>query len=175
VSALARLDLGTLANLAEIIGVFIVIGGLTFAVLQIREFQRQRKEKAAIELARAFQNPQFAHALLLLLSLPEDCSAQELRRSRQHEDAAMLVSLTLEAVAIMVHHRIVPLETVWELMGGVTQTCWNRMSDWVHAVRREQQNEKFDEWLEWLANQMLRLGQPAQVEPAHILYEGWRP
>lgn len=171
----ASLDLNTLANLAEIIGALIVIGGVAFAVVQIREFQRQRRETAAIELARSFTNPQFARALMLVVSLPSGCSAKELRRSAEYEEAAMLVSLTLESVGIMVHHRIVPLGTVWELMGGVTQTCWDRMRDWVYVVRREQGNEKFDEWLEWLSNQMKRLGAERREEPAYLVYEGWRP
>ena len=87
----------------------------------------------------------------------------------------MLVSLTLESVAIMVHHRIVPIRTVWDLMGGVTQTCWDRMREWVQVVRREQGNEKFDEWLEWLSNQMKRLGEESEGKPAYLVYEGWRP
>lgn len=171
----ASLDLNTLANLAEILGVLIVIGGVAFAVVQIREFQRQRRETAAIELARSFTDPQFARAVLLVVSLPPGCSAKELRRSPEHEEAAMLVSLTLESVAIMVHHRIVPIGTVWDLMGGVTQTCWDRMREWVQVVRREQGNEKFDEWLEWLTDQMKRLGDEGEGEPAYLVYEGWRP
>lgn len=171
----ASLDLNTLANLAEIISVLIVIGGVAFAVVQIREFQRQRRETAAIELARSFTDPQFARAVLLVVSLPPGCSAKELRRSPEHEEAAMLVSLTLESVAIMVHHRIVPIGTVWDLMGGVTQTCWDRMREWVQVVRREQGNEKFDEWLEWLSDQMKRLGDESEGKPAYLTYEGWRP
>ena len=171
----ASLDLNTLGNLAEIIGVLIVIGGVAFAVVQIREFQRQRRETAAIELARSFTDPQFARALLLVVSLPPGCSAKELRRSPEHEEAAMLVSLTLESVAIMVHHRIVPLGTVWELMGGVTQTCWDRMREWAQAVRREQGNEKFDEWLEWLSDQIWLLCDVSEGKPAYLVYEGWRP
>ncbi len=174
-NATASLDLNTLANLAEIIGVLIVIGGVVFAVVQIREFQRQRRETAAIELARSFTDPQFARAVLLVVSLPPGCSAKELRRSPEHEEAAMLVSLTLESVAIMVHHRIVPIGTAWELMGGVTQTCWDRMREWVHTVRREQGNEKFDEWLEWLSDQMKRLGDESEGKPAYLVHEGWRP
>lgn len=173
--AAAGLDLTTLANLAEIIGAIIVIGGMAFAVVQIREFKRQRRETAAIELARSFQNPQFAHAVLLVLSLPPSCSAEKLRSRPEREEAAMLVSFTFETVAIMVHQRIVPLDTVWQLMGGVTRTCWDRMRDWVYTVRNEQQNEKFDEWLEWMANQMQRLGERPSAGPAYLLYEGWRP
>lgn len=173
--AMPSLDLNTLANLAEIIGVLIVIGGVVFAVVQIREFQRQRRETASIELARSFTDPQFARALLLVVSLPPGCSAKKLRESREHEEAAMLVSLTLESVAIMVHHRIVPMRTVWALMGGVTQTCWDRMGDWVQAVRREQGNEKFDEWLEWLNDQLKRLGDEREGKPAYLVHEGWRP
>jgi hypothetical protein len=168
-------DLNTLANLAEILGVIIVIGGLAFAVIQIREFRRQRTEAAALDIARSFHKPDFAHAVLLVVSLPAGCSSAQLRSTKEQQDAAMLVSLTLESFAIMVHRRIVGLDMLWELMGGVTLTCWDRMQDWVHTVRQEQRNEKFDEWLEWLANQLDRYSKGLREPPAYIHYEAWRP
>ena len=168
-------DLNTLANLAEIIGVTIVVGGFAFAVMQIREFRRQRTEAAALEIARSFQNPAFARAVLLVTSLPSGCSAAYLKKTKEQQDAAMLVSLTLESFAIMVHHRIVALDMVWELMGGVTLTLWDRMQDWVVTTRLEQGNEKFSEWLEWLADQLGRHKRGLEKPPAHIHYEAWRP
>jgi hypothetical protein len=45
----------------------------------------------------------------------------------------------------------------------------------VQVVRREQGNEKFDEWLEWLSDQMERLGDENEGEPAYLVHEGWRP
>lgn len=55
-------ELATLANMAEIFGVIIVIGGLFFAVLQMRQIRQQRRELAAIELFRFFGNPKFTEA-----------------------------------------------------------------------------------------------------------------
>lgn len=54
------MELNTLANLAEIVGAIIVIGGLWFAVVQLLHYRQQRRDLAAIELARAFQSPAFA-------------------------------------------------------------------------------------------------------------------
>jgi hypothetical protein len=170
------MDLNTLANLAEIIGVMIVIGGFAFAVIQLLHFRRERQDRAAIELARSFQTPQFAHALRMILSLPSGIRADQLRsRGEAYEDAAMLVSLTLESVGIMVHRRIVSFDMVWELMGGAILSAWDRIRDWAFAVRRDQGQEKFDEWIQWLAAQMLRYREHTGSEPAHRQYDDWRP
>jgi len=48
-------DLSTMANMAEILGVIIVVGGLIFAMLQMRQIRQQRRELAAIELFRSVQ------------------------------------------------------------------------------------------------------------------------
>ncbi len=171
-----EMDLGTLANLAEIFGFLIVIGGLAFAIVQILQYRRHRREMAAIELARSFESPSFGNALRLVLSLPDNLDAEGLRKhGSQYEDAAFLVSLTIEAVAIMVHRRIVDLDVVWELMGGVSQTAWKKLCGWAKDIRSEHGQEKFDEWFEWLAVQMRRYGESSGIEPAYRQYESWRP
>ena len=45
-------DLTKLANIAEIVGALIVVGGLFFALMQMRQIRQQRRELAAIELFR---------------------------------------------------------------------------------------------------------------------------
>jgi hypothetical protein len=40
-------------------------------------------------------------------------------KGSDYEDAAMLVSFTFESIGIMVHRRMVTIDIVWELMGGV--------------------------------------------------------
>jgi hypothetical protein len=169
------MDLNTLSNLAEIIGAAIVVGGVAFAFVQLAYFRRQRHDLAAIELARSFENPEFAHALRLVLSLPEGVSAKKLRgMDSQYEDAAMLVSLTLESIAIMVHRRITTLDMVWELMGGVVLSSWARLRVWAEDVRKEQGREKFDEWIQWLCDQMRR-HMELTTEPAYLRHKDWRP
>jgi hypothetical protein len=74
----SRMDLNTLANLAEIIGVVTIVGGLWFAVIELMNARRQRRDMATIELARVFDNPEFDRALLLVLSLPSGIGTEEL-------------------------------------------------------------------------------------------------
>ncbi len=170
------MDLNTLANVAEIIGFFTIVGGLWFAVVQIRDFRAQRREMASIELTRAFENPEFSRALLLVLSLPSGLNAAELRnRGAEYEEAAMLVSLTLESIAVMVHNRMISIAIVWELMGGVILGTWGKLVGWVEDMRHEQEREKFDEWFQWLFDQLSQYEKATDAEPAYLRYKDWRP
>jgi hypothetical protein len=83
------------------------------------------------------------------------------------------VSLTLESVGILVHRRMASLEMVWELMGGVCLATFRKTRPWAAQIRREQGNDKFQEWLEWLCNQ-LALHEQGD-EPAHVQYRDWKP
>ena len=170
------MDLNTLANLAEIFGAIVVVVGLLFALIEVSHFRTLRRDTAALELARSVQNPAFAHALRLVLSLPPGLSAGELRaRGSQYEDAAMLVSLTLESVGIMIHRGIVSIDMVWELMGGIVLETWKRIEGWVRDTRTEHEREKFDEWIEWLVHQLEVHFDGNGDSPAHIRYRDWRP
>jgi hypothetical protein len=169
------MDLQTAANLAEILGVLIVIVGFAFAVIQLMHFRQQRRDMATIELARSFQNPEFAHAIRCITMLPKGLSADGLKkRGSGYENAAFLVSFTFESVGIMVHRRIVSLDMVWELMGGTILGAWERLETWVKGVRADQGRDKFDEWIEWLAGQ-LREKEALDEQPAHRKYADWKP
>ncbi len=113
------MELSTLANLAEVFGALVVVGSVAFAFVQLAHFRRQRSDMAAVELARSFQTPEFTRAIRLVLSLPDGASAKQVKSDPTYEDAAMLVSLTLESVGIMVHRRVISIDMVWELMGGM--------------------------------------------------------
>ena len=45
------MDLNTAANLAEIFGAIVVVGGLAFAMIQLAHFRAQRRHTAALGLA----------------------------------------------------------------------------------------------------------------------------
>ncbi|MDH3338230.1 MAG: hypothetical protein OEM76_10455 [Gammaproteobacteria bacterium] len=60
-----------MANIAEIVGVIIVVGGLSFAVLQLRQFRQQQRELAAIELFRFYGNSQFTEAFNRVMHMTE--------------------------------------------------------------------------------------------------------
>ena len=85
----------------------------------------------------------------------------------------MMVSLTLESVGIMVHRGIVSIDMVWELMGGLVLAAWAKMEPWARYQRQLQGREKFDEWIQWLCEQLEHRMEGQQ--PAHEKYRTWSP
>jgi hypothetical protein len=170
------MTLGDAANVAELVGGIVVVGGLAFAVVQIAQLRRQRRELAAIELARSFSNPAFARALRRVLELQPGLTADELENLDDDiVDSMMLLSLTFESVGIMVHRRIVDVDIVWELMGGVVLTAWERLRPWAMRQREVSGREKFDEWLQWLDAMLVEYGETHKPDPAFHSHKNWRP
>ena len=168
-------NLSTLANLAEILGVIIVVGGFFFAVLQMRQIRQQRRELAAIELFRFFGNPRFTKAYQTLLHLPDDLSAEDIRTKQASlEDAAMLVSSTMENIGVMTYQRIVPFVIVNNLLGSSVVILWRKLEKWATALREELGDEAAFEWFQWLAER-LEDYQPRDPHPAYEAHKDWIP
>ncbi len=168
-------DLSHLADIAEIIGAAIVIGGVFFAVMQMRQIRQQRREMAAIELFRSFGSPQFAKAYHCILNLPGDLSMDELREhAPEAENCAMLISTTMENIGVMVFHRIVPSVVVKDLIGTSTVILWSRLGRWIKDMREDLDNPAAFEWFEWLAS-MLDESSNKDCAPAYEKYRDWQP
>ena len=167
--------LSTLANMAEILGVIIVIGGLYFAVLQMRQIRQQRRELAAIELFRFFGNPKFTQAYQIVLHLPDGLSAGEIRSKQANlEDAVILISSTMENIGVMTFQRIVPFVIVNNLVGSSVIILWRKLENWAIALRDELGDEAAFEWFQWLAER-LEDYQPRDPDPAYEAHKDWMP
>jgi hypothetical protein len=168
-------DLSSLANMAEILGVIIVVGGVYFAVLQIRQFRQQRRELAALELFRFFGNHRFTNAYQLLLHLPDGLSAEDIRtKDANLEDAAMLVSSTMENIGVMTFQRIVPFVIVNKLVGRSVVILWRKLENWATALREELDDDAAFEWFQWLAERLEEY-QPRDPHPAYEAHKDWIP
>jgi len=168
-------NLNTLANLAEILGVIIVVGGLFFALMQMRQTRQQRRELAAIELFRFFGNPKFSQAYQMVLRLPDGLSAADIRTKQANvEDAVMLVSSTMENIGVMTFQRIVPFVIVNNLIGSSVIILWRKLENWAVALRDELGDEAAFEWFQWLAER-LEDYQPRDPHPAYEAHKDWMP
>lgn len=168
-------ELSMLANMAEILGVIIVIGGLYFAVLQIRHFRQQRREHAAIELFRFFGNARFTKAYQTVLHLPDNLSAEDIKLNENAvEDAAMLISSTMENIGVMTYQRIVPFTLVYNLMGNTTVILWRKLENWIVALRVQLDNDGAFEWFQWLVERIIEY-QPLDSNPAYKAHTDWIP
>ena len=169
-------DLATLANIAEILGALTIVGGVVFAVIQIREFRTQRREAVAVELIRSFHDPQLAHAVNLILELADGVSAEELRsKGPEYERAAIMVSTTYETIAFLVFRQMTSFSMVRELTGGLAVVMWRKLSRWMDTVRQEQAQPSWAEWFQWLAEQLARESEQKEAAPAYEKFANWRP
>ena len=171
-------DITTLASYAEVIGAAIVIGGLYFAVLQMRQLRQQRRELAAIELFRFFANPSFVSAYRRVLTLPDGLSAEDIRSGEDNlHDAAALISNTMENIGVMTYQRIVPFKVVYNLIGSSVVTLWGKLEVWAVALREELGDEAAFEWFQWLAERLIEYDSSAAARkgPAYIAEADWQP
>lgn len=167
-------ELSQLADMAEILGAAIVIVGVLFAIIQMRQLRQQRREMAAIELFRFFGNPKFANAYQSVLAMPDSLDRADLRaRETGSEQCAMLISTTMENIGVMVYHRIVPSIVVKNLMGTSTTILWGKLSIWIQDMRDELDNPAMFEWFQWLA--MILEEMESDAVPAYESFRDWRP
>lgn len=168
-------NLPTLANIAEIVGVIIVIGGLIFAMLQMRQLRQQRREFAAIELFRFYGNPAFAEAYQSILQMPDKMSAEDIKSHKAHlESAAILISTTMENIGVMTYQRIVPFQVVNSLIGMSAILLWSKLELWVVAMREEIDSPMAFEWFQWLAERLEQY-QTDNPQPAYQAHKDWAP
>ena len=170
------MNIVTAANVAEIISAVIVVCGVGFALLQLHHFSVQRRAQAAIEVVRSFDTPAFVHALRVVLAQPEDLTVKDcLECGIDFEESSLQISFTLEAIGLMVHRRMVALDVVWELMGGIVLDVWQRLEPWTKAKREERRSPKFNEWSQWLTERLREYEACCPQSPAYVEYSGWKP
>lgn len=168
-------DLSTLADLAEILGVIIVVGGLFFALLQMRQIRQQRRELAAIELFRFFGNARFSAAYRSIMYLPVDADAEMIRAGKgKLDDAAMLISATMENIGVMTYQRIVPFAVVNALIGSSAIQLWKRLKPWAETLREDLDDPFAFEWFQWLSEQLDKHDSD-DVLPAYEAHNDWVP
>jgi len=170
------LNLQILANIAEIFGALLVITGLFFGLMEVRHYRQQRQETASMEIMRAFQSRDFTRALRLIMEFEQECRrCSEESIPQELENAAMLVSTTLEAVGLMVFQRIVPFRRVQQLMGGTIQASWRVLKPHTEWLREKLSRPSIHEWFQWLAERLDEHPEYRDEEGAYSKYGNWKP
>jgi hypothetical protein len=168
-------DLSRLANMAEIIGAAVVIGGIFFAIIQMRQLRQQRRELAAIELFRFFGSPQFSRAYREVLRMPDGMGIEAMQAyAPDAENCAMTISTVMENIGVMMFQRIVPSAVVKNLMGSSAILLWHKLETWITETRDQLDNPGAFEWFQWLAETLEKLDDPGQL-PAYEAHKDWKP
>jgi len=154
---------------------FVILVTAIVGVYQLRQLREQRRDSSAIELMHSLQDTTFAQAFRVVLSLPAEMSASELRaRGTDFEEAATILAFRFETLGLLVYRGAISFEVMEELVGGAVLEIWNRLKEPIRDIRAENDWPMYCEWFQWLAEQFEKRGR-LQQSPAHIRLSDWTP
>jgi hypothetical protein len=168
------MDFSTIANLINAAAVTV---GVIFAAAQIRDYRRQRRRDAMLELVRSFQSASFTRALRRINSLPDGASRQQIREllGPDGEDEVFAVGLTWESLGVLLFRREITIDLMDDFFSGAIVICWRKLHAFVAEDRKSLQRETVWEWFEWLADRMGEHERSTPPVPAQIAERGWKP
>lgn len=157
----------------EAIAVVIAVG---FAIVQVRQYRREKQREAALELLHSFQTPAFARALNIVYSMPEGLSKEEIERFAG-EDFHLVYAMmtTWESLGILVYRGEIDLQLIDDFFSGPIRISWRRLEAHVMGERAETGRETINEWFQWLNDRLAEAELKEPPVPAHIAHRNWRP
>jgi hypothetical protein len=165
----------TLQDWLSLISTIAIVMALVFAGVQLREANRARRDQAAVALLQSAQGDSWTHSMDTVSRLPANLDAAQLDEQGAAAKAALVdFAVRLESIGYMVFSRLVSLDMVNDLLGGVILMFWSRAYGWVVRERERTGNGKLFEWCEWLADRVGERRATRGHEPAHLKHRHWR-
>lgn len=158
----------------QLAGQVSLVVGAAFAFYQLLQVERSRKESGALQTVTSFNTQEFRDAFAKVYTLPLGASPQHVRDAgRDMEEAATTVMMTFEMMGVLVHSRMVPIETVDQAIGGFLRESWRRLEPYVQWKRAEVQSVRWGEWYQWLYEHLAV--NPRRQVGAYEAFKDWKP
>jgi len=163
------MDLSTLANLINAVA---VTAGVIFAATQIRDYRQQRRRDSMLALVRSFQSPTFARALRRVIELPDNASAEEIRKILGSEGEDLLVHLTAtwETIGVLLFHRELTIDIIDDFFSGPILISWRKLLPYTTDLRQHYKRDTWSEWFQWLAERMMERESKVPPVPAYVAH-----
>ena len=153
-----------------------VVTGVGFAMMQLRQYRRDRRRSAAVELLHSFQTPAFAEALNIVYNLPDGLSREELERRLQGRFHLVYALMTTwESLGILVYMGELDLALVEDFFSGPILISWRKLQGHVQDERAALGRDTVEEWFQWLAERMRARESVTAAVPAYVEHRDWRP
>lgn len=157
----------------EAIAVVVAVG---FAILQVRQYRRDKYREAALELLHSFQTPAFAKALNIVYRMPDGLSKEEVEQVAGDDfHLVYAMTTTWESLGVMVHRGEIDLQMIDDFFSGPIRISWRRLQGVFMAERAENKRETIGEWFEWLNDRLEAMESKSPPVPAHIAHKDWTP
>lgn len=165
-----------LALIFQIISSTIMVIGVVFGLINLRNFQAMRKREAAILMLNSFQTNEFVRGLLYIFDLPDDISKDEIDKLPYDQFIAIYMVIgTWERLGILVYRREIELELVDDAYSGPILISWKKLEKFVMEFRTQVGRDTGFEWFQWLAERMSERETTSAAIPAYIAFRKWRP
>lgn len=159
----------------QIVEALAVVIGVGFAIIQVRQYRREKRRETAIELLHSFQTPHFAEALNIVYNLPDGLSKTEIENrlgDRFHLVYALMT--TWESLGILVYRGEVDLDIVDDFFSGPITISWRKLKGHVEGEREMLGRDTIEEWFQWLTERLAERESEVPAVPAHIEHKDWR-
>lgn len=171
---LTELDLAALANWAEVVAAATVVGGVAFAIVQLRQFERRRRDVGMVEMLHAFQTGEFVAAFRVVAALPANLTAADAAKmDPQTQEAVLRVAVVTETLGLLVHRRLLDFRTAEEFFGANVVELWSKMRGFAQHRRGAVGADAPLGWTQWLAERFAE--RPATREGPQTVHRDWRP
>jgi hypothetical protein len=166
----------SLQDWLSLISTIAIVMALAFAGVQVREANRARRDQASVALLQSAQGDTWTRSMDTISRIPPGLDADDVDAQGTAATAALVdFAVRVETIGYMVFSRMVSLDMVDDLLGGVVLMFWSRARTWTMRERLRTGNAKLFEWCEWLADRIGERRATRGHEPAHLKHRGWKP
>ena len=168
------MSLSDLANIVEIVGIFAILFGVAFGLIQLKQHRIQRRELALLECARSFEDEDFTEAYRLISELPDGMTRATFDAlGDEYEPAVIRVGMKFETIGLLIHRGVIPIDAMSDLVGGAALKIWQVMEPWVEETRTHRSHPTFWEWYQWLVERLIERGR-MDMQPAYLRESDWK-
>lgn len=165
-----------LSTVLNLISTLAVVIGVIYGLIQLRNFQANRKRENALLVLNSFQTPGFIKGLVVLSQLPDGLSRDELWEYPDEDlEVVLILANTFERMGWLVFKGEIPITFVEDAFTDIILTAWRKLARVVDDMRGPEPSEgKALEWFQWLAERIQERVAENPPSPAYIAHAGWR-
>ena len=165
-----------LTTIFDVIKTISVVIGILYGIIQLRQYQSDRRRESALLVLNSFQTPNFMRGLMEVVQMPDGL---DMRGVRDHLgdnlEVAMSVLLTFERIGVLVFQGELTLDIVDDALSGPIMISWQKLAETVEEIRTAQNRETSFEWYQWLAERMAEREKKTPPVPAYKEHADWKP
>jgi len=143
--------------------------------MEVRRARQVRSDKGARDVLSLAVSPDHIEAAYGILELPIDARPELVKDSPELKRLTNILMVQYEYLGNLVYQRIVPLETLDLLVGGIIRASWKRLRPYIEEERRAKNLPNIAEWFEWLVLQLEKYGRPEKAVGTHVAFKDWKP